>query len=170
MENTTGTTPTEMEQELVVAPLRRLSPCRNPGRNPFCSSAWPVWAWFLSGAGRLPTPFERGRDRSRTARSARMSVREPSRGMRMYHHESDNAQTLFAGEGQLLELISEGAPLQHVLDKLCTALDVQLGNVVSLVLFPEDEEHTLHTIAQRAAKFGLSAFSCTAILSPSEKF
>jgi hypothetical protein len=79
-------------------------------------------------------------------------------------------QTLFAGKGQLLELISEGAPLQHVLDKLCTALDVQLGNVVSLVLFPEDEEHILHTIAHSAAKFGLTLFSCVAILSPSEVF
>jgi hypothetical protein len=88
----------------------------------------------------------------------------------MYRQESDNVQTFFAGEGQLLELIVEGAPLQEVLDKLCTALDVQVGNVVSLVLFPEDQEHTLHTIAQRAATFGLSAFSCTAILSPNEEF
>jgi len=88
----------------------------------------------------------------------------------MYRQESDNMQTLFAGEGQLLELIVEGAPLQEVMDKLCTALDVQVGNVVSLILFPEDQEHTLHTVAQRAAKFGLSPFSCTAILSPSEEF
>ena|ERR1700739_2419151 len=88
----------------------------------------------------------------------------------MYRQESDNVQALFAGEGQLLELISEGAPLQQVLDKVCTALDVQIGNVVSLALFPENEEHTLHTIEQSAARFGLSAFSCTAILSPSEEF
>lgn len=88
----------------------------------------------------------------------------------MYRQESDNAQTLLEGEGQLLELISEGAPLPQVLDKVCTALDVQVGNVVSLVLFPGDEEHALHRIAQTAATFGLSAFSCTAILSPSEEF
>jgi hypothetical protein len=88
----------------------------------------------------------------------------------MYRQESDNAQTLLAGEGQLLELISEGAPLPQVLDKVCTALDVQVGNVVSLVLFPDDKEHTLHTVAQSAAEFGLTPFSCTAILSPSEEF
>jgi len=88
----------------------------------------------------------------------------------MYRQESDNEKTLFAGEGQLLELIVEGAPLQEVMDKLCNTLDVQVGNVVSLVLFPEDQEHTLHTIAKRAATFGLSAFSCTAILSPSDEF
>ncbi len=88
----------------------------------------------------------------------------------MYRRESNHIQTVLAGEGHLLELISEGAPLPQVLDKVCSALDVQVGNVVSLVLFPDDEEHTLHTVAQSASEFGLTAFSCTAILSPSEEF
>jgi len=88
----------------------------------------------------------------------------------MYRQKSDNLQTLLAGEGHLLELIKAGAPLPQVLDKVCTALDLQVGNVVSLVLFPDDEEHTLHTIAESAMEFGLSAFSCTAILSPSAEF
>ncbi|HXJ10876.1 MAG TPA: GAF domain-containing protein [Candidatus Limnocylindrales bacterium] len=85
----------------------------------------------------------------------------------MYRQESDNLQTFLTGEGQLLELISEGAPLPEVLDRVCTALDVQVGNVVSLVLFADDAEHALHTIEQSALKFGLTAFSCTPILSPS---
>jgi len=88
----------------------------------------------------------------------------------MYRQESGNMQTWLAGEGQLLELISKGAPLPHVLDKVCTALDMQVGNVVSLVLLSDDEEHTLHTIAHSAAKFGLTAFSCTPILSPNDEF
>ena len=88
----------------------------------------------------------------------------------MYHQESDNLQTLLAGEGQLLEMISAGAPLPQILDRVCTALDLQVGNVVSLVLFPDDEEHTLHNIAQSAAAFGLTPFSCTPILSEDEKF
>ena len=88
----------------------------------------------------------------------------------MYRQESDNVQTLLAAEGQLLEMISVGAPLPQVLDKVCTALDVQLGNVVSLVLLPDDGEHTLHTIAHSAVKFGLTAFNCAAVLSPSEVF
>jgi hypothetical protein len=83
--------------------------------------------------------------------------------------ESDGMQTLLAGEGHLLELISTGVPLPQVLNKVCTALDVQLGNVVSLVLLPDNEEHTAHTIANTAAEFGLSVFSRTAILSPSEE-
>jgi len=88
----------------------------------------------------------------------------------MYRQESDNAQTLLAGEGQLLEMISAGAPLPEVLDRVCTVLDLQVGNVVSLVLLPDDGEHTHHTIAQSAAKFGLTSFSCTPILSPTEEF
>jgi hypothetical protein len=86
----------------------------------------------------------------------------------MYRQESDNVQTLLAVKGQLVELISEGEPFPQVLDKICTALDVQLGNVVSLVLLPDDGEHTLHKIAHSAAKFGLTLFGCVAILSPSE--
>jgi GAF domain len=88
----------------------------------------------------------------------------------MYRQESHNVHTLLAGEGQLREMISAGAPLPQILDRVCTALDVRVGNVVSLVLLPDDEEHTLHTTAQSAAKFGLTAFSRMPILSPSEEF
>jgi hypothetical protein len=63
------------------------------------------------------------------------------------------AGILLAGEGHLLELISTGAPLPQILDRACTALDVHVGNVVSPVLFQNDEEHTAHTIANTAAEF-----------------
>jgi hypothetical protein len=92
-----------------------------------------------------------------------------ARGFALYPQESDIIQTLQFGEGHVLELISTGAPLSHVLSNICTALDVQMGNVVSLVLFLDDDEHFMHTIAQHAAQFGLSVFSCTAILSPSDE-
>lgn len=88
----------------------------------------------------------------------------------MYRQESDNVQTLLAGEGQLLELISEGAPLPQILDSVCSALNVQLGNVVSLVLLPDHAEHTLHSFEQSAATFGLTPFSCKPILSTEEEF
>ena len=87
----------------------------------------------------------------------------------MYRQQSDDMQTLLAGEGHLLELISTGAPLPQVLNKVCTALDVQVGNVVSLVLLADDESHTAHNIANAAVEFGLSVFSRTAILSPREE-
>ena len=87
----------------------------------------------------------------------------------MYPQESDTIQTLQFGEGHVLELISTGAALPDVLDEICTAFDVQMGNVVSLVLFLDDDEHFTHTTAQYAAQCGLSLFSCTAILSPSDE-
>ena len=87
----------------------------------------------------------------------------------MYRQESDTIQTQLVGEGHLLELISAGTALPYVLDKICTALDVQVGSVVSVVLLPEDEEHLLRTIAKTALRFGLSVFCCAAILSPSEE-
>jgi hypothetical protein len=87
----------------------------------------------------------------------------------LHRQESDTRQTLLIGDGHLLELIFTGAPLRYVLDKICTALDVQVGNVVSLVLFLDDDEHFMHTIAQNAAQFGLSVFCCTAILSRSDE-
>ena len=78
-------------------------------------------------------------------------------------------QILHFGEGHVLELISTGAALPDVLDKICTALDVQMGNVVSVVLFLDDEEHFTHKIARYGAECGLTVFSCTAILSQSDE-
>jgi hypothetical protein len=76
---------------------------------------------------------------------------------------------LLVGERSLLDLISTGAPLAHVLDMICAALNLQMGNVVSLVLLSDDEEHATLTSAQSAAHFGLSVFRCAAIVSPSEE-
>jgi hypothetical protein len=90
-------------------------------------------------------------------------------GFALYPQESETIQTLQFSEGHVLELISSGAALPHVLDKICAAFDVQMGNVVSVVLFLDDDEHFTHTIAQYGAECGLSVFSCTAILSQSDE-
>jgi hypothetical protein len=87
----------------------------------------------------------------------------------LYPQQLETTQTLQFSEGHLLELISTGAALSDVLDRICTALDVQMGNAMSLVLFLDDDEHFTHTMAQNAAECGLSLFSCTAILSPSDE-
>lgn len=70
----------------------------------------------------------------------------PQKELILHRQDSETAPPLLAGEGHLLELISAGAPLPQVLNRLCTALDLQIGNIVSLVLFPDDEEHVVHTI------------------------
>ncbi|SRR5258708_26046326 len=88
----------------------------------------------------------------------------------MYRQEPNNVQTLLPGEGQLLEMIFKGAALPQILARVCTALDLQVGNVVSLVFLPDDEEHTLHVIEESAERFGLTAFSCKPILSTENEF
>ena len=82
-----------------------------------------------------------------------------------YQQESDTIETLLACQGQLLDLIVAGVPLPHVLRRLCTALDVQVGNVISLVSLMDDEEHFTHRLAGIATQFGLYGFSSSAILS-----
>ena len=87
----------------------------------------------------------------------------------MYPQESEPIPIVLLGERRLLELISGDAPLTEVLDEICAALDVQVGNVVSVVLSSEDDEHVVHELAERAVQFGLYVFSCCAILSRSEQ-
>jgi GAF domain-containing protein len=82
-------------------------------------------------------------------------------------HGSDTLQTLLIGEDSVLELISTGAPLLAVLDKLCSAIDAQVGDVASLVFLPDDDEHYMHTVAQSALHLGLSIFCFTGIFSRS---
>src|ERR1700675_4739115 len=84
----------------------------------------------------------------------------------MLRQHSSTMQALLHGERELLQLIFDGAPLPQVLDKICAAVDLQVGNVVSLVLFPDGNEHTLRAIGEAVAQYGLFVFSCAAILSP----
>jgi hypothetical protein len=69
---------------------------------------------------------------------------------------SHKKETLLRGEATILELISQGAPLPGVLNRLCAAIDLQIGNVVSVISPPGD--HELHASAQNASDFGLHVF------------
>ncbi len=84
----------------------------------------------------------------------------------MLCQDSSATQALLNGERDLLQLISDGATLPQALDKICAAVDRQVGNVVSVVLFPDGEEHTLRAIGEAVARYGLFAFSCAPILTP----
>jgi hypothetical protein len=65
-------------------------------------------------------------------------------------------EPLLRGEEIVLAMISMGAPLPGVLNKLCEAIDLQIGNVVSVIL--PAENHDLHTITRNALQFGLHVF------------
>src|SRR5712692_9316621 len=70
----------------------------------------------------------------------------------------DKIQYLLSAEEQLLQSISTRAPLPRVLNGICSALDCQIGNVVSLISLPGDEASDLAAIAMNAALFGLYTF------------
>jgi hypothetical protein len=72
------------------------------------------------------------------------------------------------GERNILDLISAGAPLAEILNNLCTAIDLQLGNVVSVMLLPDDTERDFKTIAHGALQFGLHLYWSADIASGDE--
>jgi hypothetical protein len=87
----------------------------------------------------------------------------------MHQEETDATPVVLVGESRMLELISTGAPLQELLDRICSTLDFQVGNVVSVVLSLDEDAHSLNELAEQAVHFGLYVFSCCAILSKTEQ-
>ncbi|MGC1107738.1 MAG: hypothetical protein WA876_14485 [Candidatus Acidiferrales bacterium] len=71
-------------------------------------------------------------------------------------------------EEQLLQSISAHAPLPEVLNKICIALDCQIGNVVSLISLPEDDASKHAGIAISAERFGLHIFCSESIVADEE--
>jgi hypothetical protein len=81
----------------------------------------------------------------------------------------DNIQYLLSAEEQLLQLISTRAPLPGVLNGICSALDCQIGNVVSLISLPENDRDELAAFATNAALFGLYSFCTESVVSEKEE-
>ena len=67
-------------------------------------------------------------------------------------------QYLLRAEEQLLQSISSHASLPKVLNEICSSLDFQIGNVVSLISLPGDDPSELAAIVINAALFGLYTF------------
>ena len=80
------------------------------------------------------------------------------------HHSLDGkTQYLLRAEEQLLQSISSRASLPKVLNEICSALDFQIDNVVSLITLPSDDPSELGGIAMDAARFGLHNFCCEGV-------
>jgi len=67
-------------------------------------------------------------------------------------------QYLLIAEKQILHSISTRAPLPQILNNVCSALDCQVGNVVSLISLQDDDASDLASIARDAKIFGLHIF------------
>jgi hypothetical protein len=98
------------------------------------------------------------KDQSRTKR--------PPGEFRLHRPASDVRRCQVVGEPQILELISLGAPLTGILNKLCMMIDVRIGDVVSMVSLPDDAENHFCSMTHSALQVGLEIFSSTPILSP----
>jgi hypothetical protein len=87
-----------------------------------------------------------------------------------YQQCGDKRRRPLAGERHILELISLGAPLPGILNRLCAAIDVRIGNVVSLFLLPDGDADDSCSANQSALQVGLQIFSSTDIFANDETF
>jgi len=78
-------------------------------------------------------------------------------------------QYLLNAEEQLLQSITSHVALPKVLNEICTALDFQIGNVVSLITLPGDDPSDLAAIAINAALFGLYTFCSEGVVSENDE-
>ncbi len=83
-------------------------------------------------------------------------------------NRDEKTQYLLSAEEQLLQSISARAPLAQVLNKICSVLDCDIGNVVSLVSFPEDSATDFGAIAANAIHFGLYSFCSAGLLAEND--
>jgi hypothetical protein len=82
----------------------------------------------------------------------------PTRHLPLYRRATGRKKPDLWGEKRILDLISMGTPLAEVLNNLCTAIDLQIGNIVSVMLLPDDTERDFKTIASGALQFGLHLY------------
>jgi len=84
-------------------------------------------------------------------------------------NSEDKIQYVLSVEEQLLQSISSGERLPEVLNGICSALDCQIGNVVSLISLPGDDPSELAAVAMNAALFGLYTFCSEGIVAENDE-
>jgi hypothetical protein len=78
-------------------------------------------------------------------------------------------QYLLRAEEHLLHSISARLPLAEILNKICVALNSEIGNVISLAALPNDNATGLATIVKSAAIFGLYKFCSASVVGGNEE-
>ena len=97
-------------------------------------------------------------------------IKRPQLAFPLHRQSTDNRRCQVVGERQILELVSLGAPLPGILNKLCMMIDVRIGNVVSIISFPDQTENHFCSMTHSALQVGLEIFSSSAIISPDRIF
>ena len=86
-----------------------------------------------------------------------------------HRNDGERIQYLLSAEEQLLQSISARAPLPEILNGICSALDCQIGNAISLISPPGDDASELATIAMNAALFGLHTLCSECIIAENDE-
>jgi len=73
---------------------------------------------------------------------------------------------LLSFEEKLLHAISTRAPLPKILNGICSALDCQIGKVISLISVTAEDACEFAPIAMEAALFGLHTFHSERVIAP----
>jgi hypothetical protein len=81
----------------------------------------------------------------------------------------DKIEYLLSAEEGLLQSISIRGPLPDVLNRICSALDCQIGSVVSLFSLPTDDASELAEIAMNATLFGLHTFCSARVVAENDE-
>jgi hypothetical protein len=93
-------------------------------------------------------------------------IKRPQLAFPLHRQPTDNRRCQVVGERQILELVSLGAPLPGILNKLCMMIDVRIGNVVSIISLPDQAANLCSSMTHSALQVGLEIFSSSAIFSP----
>jgi hypothetical protein len=78
-------------------------------------------------------------------------------------------QVLLSAEEQLLQSISARASLPELLNKICSTLDCDIGNMVSLISLRNGGATDLAEVARDAKHFGLYAFCSASVIGENEE-
>jgi hypothetical protein len=78
-------------------------------------------------------------------------------------------QYVLGFEELVLQAISARAPLSGILNRICTALDCQIGNVISLISVAGEDAGGFAPLAREAALLGMHSFHCDRIFVQEEE-
>ena len=95
--------------------------------------------------------------------------RARSQILRLRRSSDDEIQYLMRAEERLLQSIPARTPLLEVLDRICSTINSQIGNMVSLISLPGDDVTDHAAIAQIAALFGLHAFCSSGVVAENDE-
>jgi hypothetical protein len=73
-------------------------------------------------------------------------------------------QYVLRAEEQILHSISARIPLTDILNKICDSLNSEMGNMISLVSLPNDDDTCVANIVKSAGIFGLYKFCSAAVV------